>query len=119
MLFRFRKFPVYKDARRFRKAVYLLANKFPKEEIYNLTSQIKRAANSILLNIAEGSNRMSDKDFGRFLINSSSSLEEVIACLDIALDEKYISKNEHQDYILLAEELGKQLIGFTKKLRNN
>lgn len=118
MLFRFRNFQVYKDAKEFRKRIYHLTRKFPKEELFNLTSQIKRAVNSILLNIAEGSNRLSDKDFGRFLNTSLTSLEEVIACLDIALDEKYLSNKEFQEHLCKAENLGKQLIAFSKKLRN-
>ncbi|PIY96805.1 MAG: hypothetical protein COY66_02645 [Candidatus Kerfeldbacteria bacterium CG_4_10_14_0_8_um_filter_42_10] len=117
MLFRFRNFRVYKDALNFRKEIYELTKKFPKGELFNLTSQTRRAANSILLNIAEGSNRLTDLDFGRFLNTSLTSLEEVVACLDIALDEKYISAKEHDEYLAKAELLGKKLIAFCKKLR--
>jgi len=117
MLFRFRNFQVYKDARVFRKEIYELTEKFPKKELFNITQQIKRAANSIMLNIAEGSNRLSDLDFGRFLNNSLTSLEEVVACLDIALDEKYITTEKHKEYLAKAENLGKQLIAFCKRLR--
>lgn len=54
--FRFREFPVYKASREFRNALKALSRKkFPKEELYNLTSQLWRALDSILLNIAEGS----------------------------------------------------------------
>jgi four helix bundle protein len=117
MLFRFRQFPVYQDSRIFRNEIYSLTKQFPKEELFSLTSQIRRATNSVLLNIAEGSNRLSDNDFGRFLNTSLTSLEEVVACLDIALDEKYINAKNHQKYLLMAENLGKQLLGFCKKLR--
>lgn len=85
--------------------------------MFNLTQQLRRAAISILLNIAEGSNRLSDLDFGRFLNTSLTSVEEVVACLDIALDEKYIDIKKHTEYLLKAENLGKQLIAFSKKLR--
>ncbi|MFH1207307.1 MAG: four helix bundle protein [Patescibacteria group bacterium] len=117
MLFRFRQFPVYKDSRKFRNDIYALTKKFPKEELFSLTSQIRRATNSILLNIAEGSNRLSDNDFGRFLNTALTSLEEAVACMDIALDEKYISLQDHEKHLALAENLGKQLLGFSKKLR--
>ncbi len=117
MLFRFKNFNVYKGSQQFRKEIYELSRKFPKEELFVLTSQIRRAVLSICLNIAEGSNRASDIDFARFLNNSLTSLEEVIACLDTALEEKYITKNEYDDYFNKAKILGRQLLGFSKKLK--
>ncbi|MFA5069859.1 MAG: four helix bundle protein [Patescibacteria group bacterium] len=117
MLFRFRNFPVYKDAQAFRREIYVLSRKFPKDELFVLTSQVRRAVNSILLNIAEGSNKHSDTDFARFLNISLASLEEIIACIDIALGEKYVTKNEYEKLLGEAENLGKQLSGFIKKLR--
>lgn len=117
MLFRFREFRIYKDALGFRKTIYRASKSFPKDEVYCLIPQIRRAVNSIVLNIAEGSNRNSDLDFKRFLFISLSSLEEVAACLDIALDEEYISSDIHIELINKAEELGKQLIAFINKLR--
>lgn len=119
MLFRFREFKVYKDALIFRKDIYRLTKKFPKEELFCLTAQIKRAVNSIVLNIAEGSNRLSDLDFKRFLSIALTSLEEVVACLDVALDENYIILKEHKEKLIEAENLGKQLIGFMNKLNKN
>lgn len=116
-LFRFRDFPVYKRGREFRGLVYRLSARFPKTETFGLTSQIRRAATSILLNIAEGSNRMSDQDFGRFLNLSVTSMEEVVACADVALDERYMDQNEHAALLVQAEDLGKQLIAFSATLR--
>ena len=66
-LFRFREWPVYKDAKSFRKKIRKLANKLPENERYQLRDQISRAANSICLNIAEGSNKLSDIDFSKYL----------------------------------------------------
>lgn len=102
---------------KFRKDVYRISEKFPKSELFILTSQIRRAATSIILNIAEGSNRLSDLDFGRFLNNSLTSLEEVVACFDIALDENYITEDEHQILLNKSEELGKKILAFINKLR--
>lgn len=117
MLFRFRKFPVYQKAREFRKEILkLIEKKFSKRE-FALKDQIKRALNSICLNIAEGSNRSSDKDFAHFINNSLSSVEEVVSGLDLAFDDKYINKEELEHYSRKAEFLGKQLIGFEKSLR--
>lgn len=77
---------------------------------------MRRAANSIVLNIAEGSNRKNDVDFRRFLYHSLTSLEDVVACLDIALDEKYIDDDTHRDFLNKSAILGKQLIAFINKL---
>lgn len=119
-IFRFREFPVYNDARRFRKELKSFSiEKFPKEEKYCLTSQLWRSLDSIILNIAEGSDRFSDKDFSRFLNNSLTSVNEAVACLDCALDDKYITKEEHQKYLIGAENLYKQLKAFASKVRKD
>lgn len=86
----------------------MLTHKYlPADEKYLLVDQILRAANSIVLNIAEGADRGTDKDFALFLNRSHTSLNEVVACLDIALSEKYISGKIHKEYLeearLLAE----------------
>jgi len=118
--FRFRNFQVYKDARQFAKEVKKLSRvKFPKEEQYCLTSQLWRALNSIILNISEGCDRGTDKDFAHYLNNSHTSLNEVVACLDLALDNNYITENEHNFYLNKAANLSDQLTAFRKKLLNN
>lgn len=119
MLFRFREFRIYKEARIFRSRVYKTSADFPNNERFALVDQIRRAANSVLLNIAEGSNRNSDKEFTRFLNIALSSLEEVVACFDIALDEKYLEKNTHIALLGAAEDLGKQLISFMRTIKNS
>ncbi|MCX7918512.1 MAG: four helix bundle protein [bacterium] len=119
-VFRFREFPVYKDAREFRKQLKELSRKkFPKQEQYNLTSQLWRALDSIVLNIAEGSERYSDTDFSRFLNNALTSVNEVCGCLDCALDDRYIDIEEHKVYLLQAENLIRQLKAFSAKVRSN
>ena len=119
-IFCFREFPVYKDARRFRKELKELSRKkFPKEEEFCLTSQLWRALDSIILNIAEGSDRYSDTDFSRFLNNSLTSVNEVVACLDGALDDGYVSSIEHREYLTKAENLVRQLKAFGSKVRKD
>lgn len=81
--FRFQKFPVYKDIKDFIRNIFVSTSKFPKEYQYDLSLQIRRAAISILLNIAEGSGRGSDKEFNRFITIAMASINEVIAGLDI------------------------------------
>ncbi|MDP3988433.1 MAG: four helix bundle protein [Candidatus Levybacteria bacterium] len=116
MLFRFRNFPVYKKAKEFRKLVKNILKKFPDSEKFNLTNQVNRAVDSICLNIAEGSNRLSDKDKAHFLNQALTSLEEVVSGFDLALDDGYITNFEMSQILKKGEELGKQLIGFSKSL---
>ena len=119
-IFRFQKFPVYKATREFRKELKKLSKKkFPKEEQFCLTSQLWRALDSILLNIAEGSERYSDIDFSRFLNTSLTSVNEVVACLDASLDDKYITTENHDYYLNKAENIYKQLRAFSSKVRKD
>ncbi|MFB3897596.1 MAG: four helix bundle protein [bacterium] len=119
-IFRFREFPVYKDAKLFRKQIKALSkDRFPKQEQYVLTSQLWRALDSIILNIAEGSDRYSDTDFSRFLNNALTSVDEVVACLDCAVDDGYISKEEFTDYLKQGNNIIRQLKAFSAKVRNS
>jgi len=118
--FRFRNFQVYKDALTFQGELKDLSRKeFPKAEQFCLTSQLWRALDSIILNIAEGSDRGTDRDFAHFLNISHTSLNEVVACLDLALNNKYISISKHQEYLDKSEKLANQLTAFRKKLIND
>ena len=118
--FRFRDFRVYRDAIEFRMEITQLSKRyFPTKERYLLTDQLIRAVNSIVLNIAEGSDRGTDKDFALFLNRAHTSLAEVVACLDIALKEKYISEKIFNLYLLKAEELANQITAFRRKLLVN
>ncbi|MFZ2303840.1 MAG: four helix bundle protein [Minisyncoccia bacterium] len=115
--FRFRQFPVYTDTRVFVHNVKALAmKKFPHTEQFGLFSQLSRALNSIILNIAEGADRMTDKDFAHFLNMSHTSLNEVVACCDIALDSKYFTSEEHKECLSGAEVLANQLTAFRYSL---
>lgn len=115
--FRFRKFKVYQDSLEFRIRIKKLTSKrFPSREKYVLSDQMIRAANSIVLNIAEGVDRSTDKDFALFLNRSHTSLNEVVACLDIALEEKYITLKTHAQYLEGARELADQLTAFRRRL---
>ncbi len=117
-LFRFRQWPVYQAAKSFRKKIRELARRLPDTERFLLRDQASRAADSICLNIAEGSNKLSDLEFSKYLNNSETSLEEVVSCLDLLLDDGRISKDEFEAYIREAEDLGAQLIAFGKKVRH-
>lgn len=98
------------------KKIYELTKTFPKEEIYGLTSQMRRSAVSIPSNIAEGSQRISDKEFSNFILIAKGSLAELQTQLIIAEGFKYIEKNNFEKIIIETEELDSMLLGFYKKL---
>ncbi len=93
--FNFEKLRVYQDALDFSKQIYEISNRFPKEEIFGVTSQLRRAALSIALNIAEGSG-LTKVEFKNFLRRAKASVHECIPILVIALDNQYISKEEYK-----------------------
>jgi four helix bundle protein len=88
------KLEVYKIARQFIKECYKAVNKFPSEERFVLVQQIKRAALSVHLNIAEGSSRKSQVERKRFYKIAQGSLIEVDAALDVAADLGYCSSED-------------------------
>ena len=81
---KFEELRVWQKALEITVIIHNLTRSFPKEEMFILTSQIKRAADSIALNIAEGSTGNTDAEFNRFLQMANRSAIEVIACLHIA-----------------------------------
>ena len=115
MAFRFRKFRVYHEAIEFHRFVVKLTKSFPVEFDY-LRKQLRRASLSVVLNIAEGSAKNSDKDFRRYIGNSLGSLNEAIAGCEVALIEKLISANDFNSVEKMAENLINQLGSFSKKL---
>jgi four helix bundle protein len=72
-----------------------------------------------LLNIAEGTDRLSDTDFSKYLNISLTSLNEVISCLDIALNDEYITENEHKLYLTRGKDIYNQLKALTSKIRKD
>jgi four helix bundle protein len=92
--------------------------KFPKEERYELTSQLLRAALSVPLNIVEGCGRFTDKDFAHFLDNSLGSTNEADYCCYAAVELNYITKEQYETVNKLINEVRAMLIAFIKFLRN-
>ena len=118
--FRFRNFPVYKDTLIFISEVKLFTKSaFPKSEQFGLTSQLWRALDSIVLNIAEGTDKYSQTDFSRFLNQALGSLNEVVACFDVALLNRYITKNKHNEFLEKADKLYRQLKAFSSYVRKS
>jgi four helix bundle protein len=92
--------------------------KFPKEERFELTSQLLRASLSVPLNIAEGCGRQTNKDFAHFLDLSLGSLNEVDYCCFAGYELKYISETDFALINKLLNETRSMLINFLKFLRN-
>jgi len=108
---------VWQDAREFTNKIYMLTKKFPKEELYGLTSQIRRATISIMSNIAEGFDRRSDKELTNFLSMSRASSSEVQNDLYIALDLNYISQDEFNKIYQEVKKIAKQINGLMTYLK--
>jgi len=87
---------VWQKSRKFVNNIYKLTKNFPREELYGLTSQMRRAAVSIMSNIAEGFDRRTTKEFISFLIIAPASVSEVQNDLYISLDLKYINTEKFQ-----------------------
>lgn len=107
MAFRFEDLQVWQKAMDLDEQINQLTKTFPKEEIYILTSQIKRAADSVVLNIAEGSTGQSKAVFKVFLGYSLRSAIEVVSCLFIAQKRGYLQednfKNLYNEYEVLVK----------------
>ncbi len=94
--------------------IYKISSVFPDEEKFGLTSQIRRAATSVLLNLAEGSARFSKAEFARFLNISIASLVEVDACLKIATTLGFILEKERAKTDTLIQEIYFKLVALRK-----
>ena len=105
--YKFQRLEVYQLALEYLDLLYELAKTLPAEEKYNLTSQLQRAATSIVLNIAEGSTGQSDAEQNRFLGLAMRSYLETVACLDIAQRRAFVKDSLHN-----VREFGHRL--FTK-----
>ena len=105
MAFKFEKLIVWQKSLDLSDEVNQLTKTFPKDEIYVLASQIKRAADSVSLNIAEGSTGQSNPEFGRFLGIALRSNIEVVSCLYLAQRRGYIVKDKFEKIYKMCEEI--------------
>lgn len=116
---KFRNLQIWQRAMEFVTAIYLLSSAFPKEERFGLTNQIRRAAVSIALNIAEGSGSGSDMEFRRFLKIALRSTYEVMAALEIASNLKLAKKDIIEARLQEADELSAMISGLIRKLTSD
>jgi len=97
--------------------IYEITKKFPKEEIYGLTGQLRRAAVSVPSNIAEGAADRTTQQFSNFLSNSIGSLNEIDTQLELGLRLGYLPKNDYDRLFKLLDECLALTYGLRKSLR--
>jgi len=114
--FRFLNFKVYSDSKNLFFDFECLLSELQLRKEFVLKDQLCRSLTSIVLNIAEGSSRSSSKDFKRFLEISLGSLNEVVACLDLIKDKKFVDDSTFGKYISKSENIGKQISGLIRAL---
>lgn len=107
--FGFENLEVYQLGMELIEEIYKTTDSFPKAELYRLIDQLHRAANSVVLNIAEGRGRNTDKDFARFLHQSRGSLLETVAALQIAVRLKFLSPPCYEELASLAGKTNAKL----------
>ncbi len=105
----FEKLDVWQKTRVLTKSIYIISRKFPDEEKFGMTSQIRRAAVSINCNIAEGISRQTGKDQARFTEIAYGSLMEVLNLLILAVDLEYITESDLNEERIKIEEISNKL----------
>ncbi len=97
--------------------IYRITKGFPREEMFGLTSQLRRAALSIPTNLVEGYSRKGDKTLGYFVNIALGSLAETKYLMDFAHRLGYLDKGEYDSFVTDAELLGKKLWRFYEKVK--
>jgi len=115
----FRQLKVWEKAHYLALAIYKASVNFPKEELYGLTSQIRRSSVSVPTNIAEGCGRNSDAEFARFLQIAMGSASETEYLLLLAHELSFLRNNDYKKLQNDTEEVKRMLASFLKTLRTN
>ncbi len=115
--FRFLEWKVYKDAKELFSVILKIVKRLPKEYRFELGSQIVRSCLSIILNIAEGSGKSSDRELNHYFNTSLGSLNESLAALDILKDNGLITDEEFKKLFKKIDEIASQLGGFKKVIK--
>ena len=115
-MFGFEKLDVWQKAIEFADLVYSSTRRFPSDERFGLTNQMRRAAVSISSNIAEGSSRNSRKDFARFIEIATGSVFEVVSQSYIGRNQGFLTPEEFSTLYEAAEEQSRMLSGLRRSL---
>ena len=112
----YRNLKVWEKAHQLTLVIYKVTSQFPKEELYGLTSQVRRACSSIPANVAEGCGRNSDAELARFLQIAMGSASELDYHLLLARDLKFISMKDYEPLATELSEVRRMLNTFIQKL---
>lgn len=107
---------IWKESIQLAELIYTITRRFPRDELYGIISQMRRAAISISSNIAEGSGRASKKDFAHFITIAIGSLNELESLAEVSHRLKFIAGDDHEELKLKIGHTGKLLGGFRKYL---
>ncbi|HCS79344.1 TPA: four helix bundle protein [Patescibacteria group bacterium] len=113
----FERLNVYHEAVLLTTDIYKLTKKYPKDELFGLVSQLRRAAVSVPLNIAEGSSR-TKKDFRHFLTMAVGSCYELVALYKVSLELGFLSKQEQDKLYVSTSDLAKRINALRKSMNN-
>lgn len=116
MAFRFEQLDIWKESNLLIGKIYRETKKFPRDELFSLTNQLRRSASSISANIAEGAGSSSKKDFSHYLDIAIKSIYETVSHLYLAKEQKYISERLRKQFYEEAEVLVKRIQSFKKWL---
>ena len=117
MKFKFEGLIIWQKAMDLGEDMNVLAYKFPKEEVYNLSSQIRRASDSIALNISEGSILQSDAEYRKFLGYAIRSTAEVVTCLHKAKRRNYLTEENFLRFYKACFDLMNMTIAFRSRIK--
>jgi four helix bundle protein len=115
-MFKFEKLAVWQKAIEMADNVYSITKSFPADERFGLTNQMRRAAVSVSSNIAEGSSRISETDFARFVEIATGSLFEVVSEAVVARRQAFLSDANFAAIYKAAEDEGRMLSGLRRTL---
>lgn len=116
---KYREYRVWQKAFELSLAIYKVTGSFPKHEVFGITSQMRRAATSIVANIAEGAGRKADGDFARFLTIARGSANELETFLLITQKLGYVPENQAEKLLQNCAQVLKMLTAFHRKLKAN
>ena len=116
-MFNFEKLDVWRKAIDFADLVYNQTRQFPSDERFGLTNQMRRAAVSISSNTAEGTSRLSQTDYARFIEIATGSVFEVVSQAFIGRRQGFLNEEGFRTMYAAADEIGRMLSGLRKSLR--
>ena len=112
-----RKLEVWHKAMNLVSNVYRITKEFPKDEVYGLSSQMRRAAVSVPSNLAEGAGRKGSKEFKQFLNIAQGSLSELDTQIELARMLGYLSRQTYEELVMKITEISKMLYGLSNSIK--